>query len=664
MAAAVQPRFPDRRCTAPTSRNGPIMTTPTLLPHHDGSPLHVSTQTPALGELVRVRLRVPADYPALRAVRTLSNPDHEPAWTEATELGTADGWSWWEAPIVVRNRRHGYRWLLVHESGRVEWLNQAGLSDLETRDADDFALVAHPAPPEWMYDAVMYQVFPDRFARSEAADRHPTPDWAIPARWDEPVDPVMPGRSQQFYGGDLDGIREHLDHLADLGVNLLYLTPFFPAASNHRYDASSFTRVDPLLGGDEALIRLVAAAHERGIRVIGDLTTNHSGDRHEWFQAALGNPEAPEGEFYYFTDAEHTRYESWLGTPTLPKFNWASSELRRRFVEGPDSVVAQWLNPPFSLDGWRIDVANMTGRLGDVDLNAEVRQLTRQTMIETNPDTILIAEITNDASGDLTGDGWHGAMTYPSFARPLWAWLCEPTGTPYLTGDGQERTEPWFFGQPVGGIPRYDARQFVGAVTRFTAGIPWRVRLGNMQTLDSHDTARFATNAPAEAIPLAVGLSMTLPGMPVLFAGDEFGLVGADGEASRTPMPWGTESDPEVAARLDLYRQLIALRRRHPGLATGGLRWVHVDQNAVVFVRESAEESILVLAATTDADVTLPSAALLGAERAEALFGDAALAAAADGSVGIRSTGPTFAAWALPGVDVPESREGSGDGDA
>ncbi|RCL85846.1 MAG: DUF3459 domain-containing protein, partial [Microbacterium sp.] len=175
---------------------------------------------------------------------------------------------------------------------------------------------------------------------------------------------------------------------------------------------------------------------------------------------------------------------------------------------------------------------------------------------------------------------------------------------------------------------------------------------------------RFATNAPAEVIPLAVGLSMTLPGMPVLFAGDEFGLVGADGEASRTPMPWGTESDPKVAARLDLYRQLIALRRQHPALATGGLRWVHVDENAVMFVRESAQESILVLAATTDADILLHAGAVIAADRVEALFGDAALAAAADGSVGIRSTGPTFAAWALPGVDVPESREGSGDGDA
>ncbi len=625
----------------------------TLLPHHDGSPLYVSDLAPALGDVVTVRLRIPAGYGTLTAVRTRSNPDHEPEWTDARLVGSADGWDWWEAPVTVRNPRHGYRWMLRHESGRVEWLNQTGLHTIETLDAEDFALVANPAPPSWLYDAVMYQVFPDRFARSAHADERPTPEWAIPAAWSDPVDPVMPARATQFYGGDLDGVIEHLDHLVELGVNVLYLTPVFPAASNHRYDAGSFLSVDPLLGGDEAYIRLIEAAHARGIRVIGDLTSNHSGDTHEWFRAAYGNPGAPEEEFYYFTDEGNTQYESWLGYESLPKFNWASQELRRQFIEGEDSVVAKWLKPPFSTDGWRIDVANMTGRLGATDLNAEVRQLLRDTMIQINPDTILLGESTNDAASDLQGDGWHGAMTYPSFTRPLWGWLSEPTNEPYLTADGDEVTEAWFFGQPVGGIPRYSAREFVDAVVRFTAGIPWRVRLGNMQPLDTHDTGRFATNAAPGTIPVAVGLAMALPGLPVIFAGDEFALTGADGESSRTPIPWDDISTPPIAERIDLYRELISLRRAHPVLATGGLRWLHVDDETVVFVREAAEESVLVLATRGDADVELAPGLVASVADAVALTGDATLGGAPDGSAVLTADGPAFAAWSLPGVAVP-----------
>lgn len=611
------------------------------IPHHDGSPLHVSTQTPSLGEVVRVRLRVPQSFRPLSSVRVRSNPDHEPAWATAVHLGSSAGWDWWEASLAVTNPRLGYRWLLVPETGRALWLNQSGLHDIETLDAEDFWLITHPAPPAWMTDAVMYQVFPDRFARSSEADARPVPDWAIPADWSDPVDPEMPGRSQQFYGGDLDGIVEKLPHLVDLGVNLLYLTPIFPAASNHRYDASSFDRVDPLLGGDEALVRLVEAAHALGIRVIGDLTSNHSGDRHEWFQAALGTPGAPEEDYYYFLDEGNTQYESWLGTVTLPKFDWSSQALRERFIDGPDSVVGRWLLPPFDLDGWRIDVANMTGRLGDIDHNALVRQTTRQTMIDANPDTILLAEITNDAAGDLDGDGWHGAMTYASFTRPLWAWLTDRELAP---------SAPWYFGQPVGGIPAYTARDFVRSVTRFTASIPWRVRLGNMQPLDTHDTARFATRAAAGSVPLAVGLSLTLPGLPTVFAGDEFGLAGGDGEESRTPMPWGSEESPEVAERIELYRTLIGLRRAHPVLGDGGLRWVHVDDDAIVFVRESAQESVLVVASLADVDLVLPAGAV--AVAGDRLFGDADLAASPEGLT-LRAAGPVFAVWALPGVEAP-----------
>ena len=538
------------------------------LPHHDGSSLHVSTQAPALGETVRVRLRVPESFGQLEWVGTRSNPNREPRFSEAVVVAAADGWQWWEAPVEVENPVHGYRWLLVGEDGRQHWLNQLGLSPVETRDHDDFKLVAHEPAPAWAAASVLYQVFPDRFARSDGAafdrlrEQDELPEWAIPADWSDPVDDMPPGRSAQFYGGDLDGVREHLDHLERLGVNLLYLTPVFPARSNHRYDASTFDEVDPLLGGDDALVRLVEEAHRRGIRVIGDLTSNHSGDAHEWFRAAQADPQAPERSFYYFRDeAQGGGYESWLGVPSLPKFDWSSAELRRRFIEGRDSVVARYLQPPFNLDGWRIDVANMTGRLGGEDLNAEVRQAIRRTMVDVNPDTLLLGESTNDAASDFQGDAWHGAMTYTPFTRPLWSWLLEPGSA----GGGG-------IGFALQQVPSYTGRDFHTAHVRFAAGFPWRTRITTMNALDTHDTPRFRTSARPGTVPVALGLSVTMPGIPVVWAGDEFGLTGVDGEASRTPIPWGSEADAAVAPVLDMYAIAShpapcapgARHRRHP----------------------------------------------------------------------------------------------------
>jgi len=620
-------------------------------PHHDGSALYVGALgAPAghlpsagieLGQRVPVRLRIPYSYGDVSAVRTRSNPNREPRWDDATLIGSADGAQWWQAELLVENPVHGYRWVIERADGRVQWLSNAGLSDIETRDDDDFRLITHAPAPTWAAEQVMYQVFPDRFARSAAADARPAPEWAELADWSD--EPIYRGPSTplQFFGGDLDGIIEHLDHLERLGVTLLYLTPFFPGRSNHRYDAHTFEQVDELLGGDEALVRLVDAAHERGIRVMGDLTTNHSGDAHEWFRAAHRQPEAPESDFYYWLDDAHEDYESWLGVPSLPKLNWNSTELRRRFIEGPDSIVARWLKPPYSLDGWRIDVANMTGRFRHDDLALEVAAIIRRTMAEQNPETLLLGEYTNDAAPDLQGEGWHGAMTYANLTRPVWAWLSEPGEI------------DWFFGLPYPVMPNYTAEQVYLAHRRFTAAMPWATRVHGMNALDTHDTARFANRALPGAVPVAVGLTMTLPGIPVLFAGDEIGATGENGEHSRTPMPWATMD--AHAERIELYSSLIRLRREHPALSHGSLRWLHVDDECLVFVRETAEQSVLVLAARGNTEVVLPADALTGSaplDRAPRLVGTAEVRGES-----IHATGPDFSAWLLPGVTVPNVAE-------
>ena len=170
---------------------------------------------------------------------------------------------------------------------------------------------------------MVYQVFPDRFARSAAADDRPTP--AGPCRRSGTTRrSTAASRTTplQLYGGDLDGITEHLDHVAGLGADTALPDPGLPGESNHRYNASTFDQVDPLLGGDEAIPRLIDAAHARGLRVLGDLTSNHTGDTHEWFLAAAATPTSAERAFYYFAaDGSH---DGWKGHARCPSSTTAT----------------------------------------------------------------------------------------------------------------------------------------------------------------------------------------------------------------------------------------------------------------------------------------------------------------------------------------------------
>ena len=313
-----------------------------------------------------------------------------------------------------------YRWLLSGGDFGYAWLNALGVQSFDVPDADDFIATPGPGGPDWHLESVVYQVFPDRFASSgrEVAP----PEWAIPREWDELPTGRGPETPFEWFGGDLRGIEERLDHLTSLGVNVLYLTPVFPAGSTHRYDATTFDAVDPLLGGDDAFVSLVAAAHARGMRVLGDLTTNHVGSGHEWFEAARADHE-PERGFFFFDDAYEHGYACWWGVPSLPKLDYGSEELRERMYAGSSSVVRRWLEQPYDLDGWRIDVANMTGRLGAADRLLEVAAGVRGAATAVRRDAVVVGEHAHDARSDLRLGAWHGTMNYTGFTRPVWAWL-------------------------------------------------------------------------------------------------------------------------------------------------------------------------------------------------------------------------------------------------
>jgi alpha-glucosidase len=378
-------------------------------------------------------------------------------------------------------------------------------------------------------------------------------------------------------------VSEHLDHITNLGVNGIYFTPLFPARSNHRYDASSFEVIDPILGGDAAFQALIKTAKKKGIRILGDLTSNHCGAGHTWLAKAKKDKKSKERSYFYWDKSIKWGYIGWFGLESLPKLNFSSKALRKVMYEGKNSIVKKWISPKYGMAGWRIDVGNMTGRQGAENHHTEVMQGLRNAMAEVNPQTWLVAENGDFEASDLNGLGWQGAMNYQGFMRPFWNWI---NRNPEIAGG--------FQGLPFE-MPKITGKQLVASMKEFNSSIPWRSLTASMMLLDSHDTARFRTVVMGDkkAHIAAMTMMLTYPGVPSIFAGDEIGLEGSWGEDARRTINWNDKSGWDIEF-FSQVKELVRLRRSHDALINGGLRWVAVADDYLVYLRESKKQSILV----------------------------------------------------------------------
>ena len=548
-------------------------------PHHDGSELYVSNIAPELGEKVTLKVRVPSDYVFEKAMLRIYH-DGEPRIFEMKESKRDSTETWYQVNVEILNIHSYYRFAFIGK-GKYEWLNAKGLFDHDVHSNNDFQLVAFADNPEWIKSSVFYQIFPDRFARSGKVNI--VPEWAHPRDWD-----LLPqGRGkytgQELYGGDLYGVSEHLDHITNLGVNGIYFTPLFPARSNHRYDASSFEVIDPILGGDAAFQALIKTAKKKGIRILGDLTSNHCGAGHTWLAKAKKDKKSKERSYFYWDKSIKWGYIGWFGLESLPKLNFSSKALRKVMYEGKNSIVKKWISPKYGMAGWRIDVGNMTGRQGAENHHTEVMQGIRNAMAEVNPQTWLVAENGDFDASDLNGLGWQGAMNYQGFMRPFWNWI---NRNPEITGG--------FQGLPFE-MPKITGKQLVASMKEFNSSIPWRSLTASMMLLDSHDTARFRTVVMGDkkAHMAAMTMMLTYPGVPSIFAGDEIGLEGSWGEDARRTINWNDQSGWDIEF-FSQVKELVRLRRSHDALINGGLRWVAVADDYLVYLRESKKQSILV----------------------------------------------------------------------
>ena len=395
-------------------------------------------------------------------------------------------------------------------------------------------------PPAWVAEAVVCQIFPDRFRRS---GRVPHQQGLALQPWGTPPD------STGFQGGDLYGVIEGLDHLQQLGISCLYLNPIFSSAANHRYHAYDYLQVDPLLGGDAAFDALVAELKRRGMRLILDGVFNHCGRGFWAFHHLLENgASSPYADWFiterwplnpYPAKGEACGYHSWWCDPALPKFNHANLQVREHLL----AVGEHWLQR--GIDGWRLDVPDEV----EPEFWVEFRQRVRAV----NPEAWVVGEIWGDARAWLGGEHFDGVMNY----RVAWSTLGWVADGRLQEGHAREAI-------PYGCISGDRYRE----VLLETLG--WyrpEVNQAQLNLLDSHDVPRalHMLQGDVGALKLALVLLFCLPGVPCVYYGTEAGLSGGAEPACREAMPWGDPGDWPHDLR-PFIASLAALRREQPAL--------------------------------------------------------------------------------------------------
>ncbi len=523
----------------------------------------------------------------------------------------------WQAEIEPPATTFRYTFALLGPGDAPVYRVPAGVSNaVERLDrwSCDVEALAPITSPEWAHGAVIYQIFPDRFRRSTGAPpRDDIVEWGAEPEWLE------------HQGGDLHGIAEGLPHLAELGVDMLYLNPIFTAPSTHRYDAIDYFEVDPMLGGNAALRELVEAAHAHDIRVILDASFNHCHpsffafadviergfdspyvdwfvvDRHpidmvvrpdvirerwdspEDFLAHVESLAARAGIPVRYEDGDglpvEIPYDAWYGVPSLPRVDLSNPEARAYFL----GVARHWIEE-FDIDGWRMDVA----RYVDADFWPDFRDVCKQA----KPDCYLLCEVMGDAVPWLQGDMFDATMNY-TLRRLVMDWLVD---------------------RRIGGA------EFNDGLARMYAMIPTEMALAGQNLIGSHDKARFLRIADDdhETLRLATILQLLVPGAPGIYYGDEIAVAGSHDIEGREPFPWHDE-DAWNERQLSTVRELTQLRRVTPALRLGDFRPVWADATATAFLRCHDGERVLVVVSTSG---SLRTRLLVASERATVLWGE------------------------------------------
>ncbi|MDD6207145.1 MAG: glycoside hydrolase family 13 protein [Clostridiales bacterium] len=508
--------------------------------------------------------------------------------------------------------------------------------------------------PDWAKGAIFYQIYVDRFYNGDKSNDVVNDEYQYIGEHVNRVDdwgkyPATMG-VREFYGGDLEGVRQKLDYLENLGVEVLYLNPIFVSPSNHKYDIQDYDYIDPHFGvivkdegeplapGDndnshaskyicrvtdmenlkasnDFFARFMEEVHARGMKVVLDGVFNHCGSFNKWLdreklyenqegysKGAYVDKDSPYHTFFKFYEDQwpynHT-YDGWWGHDTLPKLNYEDSPKLEEYIL---NIAKKWVSPPYNVDGWRLDVAADLGHTGEY--NHRFWQKFRKAVKEANPNAIILAEHYGDPSSWLQGDQWDTVMNYDAFMEPI---------TWFLTGVDKHSDE--FRGDLYG-----NADAFWGSMSHHMTRFNTQSLQVAMNELSNHDHSRFLTrtnhwvgrtehlgpraaeeNINKGIMREAVVIQMTWPGAPTIYYGDEAGVCGWTDPDNRRTYPWGRE-DKEM---IRLHRELIRIHKDYQALKTGSLMFLHGEYNLIAYGRFDDQENFIIIINNNEKDMEI-----------------------------------------------------------
>ena len=524
------------------------------------------------------------------------------------------------------------------------YYDRYGVND-KPREEYYFCIVPGFSTPEWAKGAVMYQILVDRFYNGNPAGDVLDGEYYYvdgPTKHVENWAHCPQGISvREFYGGDLEGVRQKLDYLQELGIEVLYFNPLFVSPSNHKYDCQDYDYIDPHVSNivvDEGAVlpegckdntqaaryitrvtdkrnleasnayfaKFVEEVHAHGMKIILDGVFNHCGSFHKWLDreklyeqqggyapGAYVSGESPYRDFFAFQNQEawpdNGSYEGWWGFETLPKLNYEGSQELWNYVL---DIGRKWVSPPYNVDGWRLDVAADLGHSPEV--NHRFWKEFRKAVKEANPNAVILAEHYGDPKSWLLGDEWDTIMNYDAFMEPI---------TWFLTG--MEKHSDEYRGECFG-----NPGDFEGAMRHHMTRFMTSSLQCAMNELSNHDHSRFLTRTNKKVgraeqlgtdaagrginkavMKEAVVFQMTWPGAPTLYYGDEAGQVGFTDPDNRRTYPWGSE-DMDL---LNFHREMIRIHKEHEAFKTGSIQFVWGEYNFLCYARYNRREHFLVV---------------------------------------------------------------------